>query len=132
MSTGDDPLPARRRRGRPTLPEDQQRLHAVTCRLTTAERDRVDAARGGVSRGEFIRLAALARPPRTVPELNRIAWQELARVGANLNQLARRANSEGDFDDMAAVAEQVAELRVALIGARLSPASDEEGDADEN
>lgn len=125
MSTGDDPLPIRRRRGRPTLPEDQQRLHAVTCRLTTAERDHVDAARGGTTRGEFIRLAALARPPRVVPELNRVAWGELSRLAGNLNQLARRANSEADFDDMSAVANQVAELRRALIGAKLPPVRDD-------
>jgi len=52
----------------------------------------VDASRGQVTRGEFIRRAALSAPPRIVPAVNRAAWVELARLSANLNQLVRHLN----------------------------------------
>lgn len=81
-----------RKRGRKPLPEAEQRRHPVTCRLTDAERDHVDASRGKVTRGEFIRRAALKAAPRVVPEVNREAWVELARLSANLNQLLRHLN----------------------------------------
>ena len=47
------------------------------------------------------RLHALARrlPPPPVPEINRAIYSELARMGVNLNQLARAAN-EGRLDGL--------------------------------
>ena len=36
-----------------------------------------------------MRLAALGKPPRIVPELNKSAWAELSRTAGNLNQIAR-------------------------------------------
>lgn len=82
-----------RKRGRKPIPESEQRRHGVTCRLTDAERDFVDSARGSVTRGEYIRRAALDAPPRVVPEVNREAWAELARMSANLNQFMRHLNA---------------------------------------
>lgn len=81
-----------RRRGRKRISAADQRRHAVTCRLTDAERDHVDASRGAVTCGEYLRRAALDAPPRVVPELNREAWVELARLSSNLNQLVRHLN----------------------------------------
>ena len=111
----------RRARGRPAVAPERQRKHAVTCRLTDAERDHVDAARGGVTRGEYIRRAALAAPPRVVPEINREAWLDLARASANLNQLMANLNRNGAGASEAArvvtdVRDQVARLRLQLVG----------------
>lgn len=109
----------RRERGRPPVPPELQRKHGVTCRLTDAELDRVDAARGGVSRGEYIRLAALDAPPRVVPEVNRAAWLELSKASANLNQIARVANAKGMLtgrDMIFEIRDQVEILRQMLLG----------------
>jgi len=114
-----NPLPVRRGPGRKALPSDQQRRHAVTCRLTDAERDQVDAARGKVTRGEYLRLAALAEPPRVVPEINREAWAELARASGNLNQIARVANEQGHIrgrDALYEMRDKVEAVRRLLLG----------------
>lgn len=49
----------------------------------------------------LVRIAALARrlPPPPVPAINRAIYSELARMGVNLNQLARAAN-EGRLDGL--------------------------------
>lgn len=113
------------RRGPRPLPPAERREHCVSVRLNADELARLDAARGAPrpgahQRGEWLRMAALDRLPRTVPAVNAHAWTELARVAANLNQ-AQRAVNEGRaegypvalFDDLAA---RVAELRRLLIG----------------
>lgn len=110
----------KRGRGRKPVPDEDKRKHAVTCRLTDAELVRVDRLRGNMTAGEWIRTAALGRPPRIVPELNRSAWLELSRAASNLNQLAR----QGHFTDVD-VTEQLKAFRAALIGAALEV--DDEG-----
>jgi hypothetical protein len=88
---GKDVSP-RRRHGPVPKPESQQRRHAVSCRLTDAEIARLDELRGEVSRGEWLRLAAMAKPPRIVPTVNKVAWADLSRVAGNLNQMNRALN----------------------------------------
>lgn len=110
----------KRGRGRKPVPDEDKRKHAVTCRLTDAELVHVDRLRGNMTTGEWIRTAALGRPPRIVPELNRSAWLELSRAASNLNQLAR----QGHFTDVD-VTEQLKAFRAALIGAALEV--DDEG-----
>lgn len=110
----------KRGRGRKPVPDEDKRKHAVTCRLTDAELVHVDLLRGNMTAGEWIRTAALGRPPRIVPELNRSAWLELSRAASNLNQLAR----QGHFTDVD-VTEQLKAFRAALIGAALEV--DDEG-----
>jgi len=76
-------------RRRKTKVRDQ----VVPVRFTSEERDllRRFAEARGLSLSDFIRTAALGRKlplPPPAPE-DRIAYQELARVGNNLNQLLR-------------------------------------------
>lgn len=117
-------LPKRRRRGPKPRPAEELRLHSVSCRLTDAEVALLDERRGKVSRGEWLRRAALSRPPRVVPTINKDAWAELSRVASNLNQLTK-ALHEGRWtpgDSQAAQSalrmlwEQLRAVRAQLIG----------------
>lgn len=84
-----DEIPRKRRRGPIPKLAHEKRQHSVSCRLTDDELALLDKLRGQVSRGEWLRLSAFAQPPRIVPEVNKIAWSDLARTAANLNQLTR-------------------------------------------
>lgn len=78
------------------LEDSPNRDQRITLRVTEAERaaiaDAAEAANRSMS--EHIRQTAAdantARP--RVPPINREAWEELARLAANLNQIAKRAN----------------------------------------
>lgn len=102
----------KRRHGPTPKPVAEQRRHSVSCRLTDAEIARLDELRGEVSRGEWLRLAAMARPPRIVPAVNKVAWADLSRVAGNLNQMNRAIN-EGRLtaSDAAGAGRMLMELR---------------------
>lgn len=114
----------KRRHGPKPKPLHEQRRHAVSCRLTDAESELLDARRGNVSRGEYLRLAALKAPPRVVPEINKVAWSDLSRAASNLNQLTRAINEKKWPLENAPSAEQTLtylraslnEVRAKLIG----------------
>ena len=114
--------------------QSERRQHRIGTRLTDAEVELVDARRGSVSRGEWLRRAALGRPPRVIPEINREVWSELARIGGNLNQIARKLNQAGyatEADARAARAE-IDRLRAALIGALDRDGYEEDADEGES
>ena len=104
------------KRGPAPKPESEKRRHQINCRVTDSELIRIDAGRpSGMSRGEWIRTKALKRNlPRVIPEVNREAWADLARVAGNLNQMARHLNQGNG--DLAAALDEVARLRKKLIG----------------
>lgn len=109
-------------RGPKPLPHELRRQHCVSCRFAKDELARLDEARGQISRGKWLRLAAfshgLASRP-IIPPINQEAWASLARVGGNLNQLTRRVNlgDHVDVDDILACLEA---LRSLLLGAHHS------------
>lgn len=109
----------KRRHGPKPKPASEQRRHPVSCRLTDAELARLDARRGQVSRGEWMRLAALGKPPRIVPEVNKVAWADLARAAGNLNQITRAIN-EGRLPvkDVPSVGKVVMDVRAQLDAVR--------------
>lgn len=109
----------KRRHGPAPKPAAEQRRHAVSCRLTDAELARLDELRGEVSRGEWLRLAAMAKPPRIVPTVNKVAWADLARAAGNLNQITRAIN-EGRMPvkDVASVGKAFMEVRGQLDAVR--------------
>jgi len=83
---------------------------------------REKAAQMGMTPAQWLREAALSRrlPPSPVPLVNRERYVELARLAANLNQIAHRAN-EGHAVIVAdaflrQLMEEVSRLRLALIG----------------
>jgi len=113
----------KRGRGRKPVPPHEKQQHQVNSRLTDAELAHVDAHRGGVSRGEWLRRAAFGHAPRTIPAINREAWTELSRAAANLNQLARLSHTFTDVN----VLDELKKFRAALIGARLEVDDESEG-----
>ena len=109
----------KRRHGPRPKPDHEQRRHSVSCRLTDAEMARLDARRGQVSRGEWLRVSALGKPPRIVPEVNKVAWADLARAAGNLNQITRAIN-EGrlPMKDVPSVGKAVMDVRAQLDAVR--------------
>lgn len=86
-----------------------------TEELTQIEQ-RAAAARMRVS--VYIRACALGSAPTQVPEINKEAFVELRKIGTNLNQIARRLNSEPASSELAeAAASEVITLRNALTHA---------------
>ena len=112
------PSSPKRRHGPTPKSSDEKRKHSISCRLTDAELATIDARRGRVRRGEWLRLAALSKPPRIVPELNRTAWVDLARSASNLNQLTHAINS-GSISQSGDLGPVIADLRRDLDALRL-------------
>ncbi len=73
------------------------RTRVVPIRFTPEERKEIgmSARAFHLSLSEYVRRAVLKRrlPPLPAPEINRSAYQELARVGNNLNQLTKAIHS---------------------------------------
>lgn len=94
------------------------RTRCVSVRLSELELTALDRARGGHARGRYLRdtwLDAPVAPP--IPSINQLAWQELARAAANLNQIAYHLHI-GDTPDLPHLRADLAAFRCALIGAQ--------------
>lgn len=85
----------RAKRGPKPKTVDAIRAHLIACRLTTPELAQLDAGRpAGVTRGARLRALALARQvPASIPTLNLKTVAQLAKLSANINQVAKRANA---------------------------------------
>ncbi len=127
MSAAASPSPpqARRKGGRPRLDPTSVRAATIGVRVSLLEllalQDK--AAQMGMTPAQWLRKAALDRrlPPAPVPAINREQYAELARLSANVNQLARHANHgeivRVDADLLLRLGTEVRQLRLALIGA---------------
>lgn len=112
------------RGGRPALAEDERRCIRIQPSFTFAEFAAVEekAEALGVEVSEWLRISALGETVKTVPAINRIAYAELSRLAANLNQLAAKANSNLglDADDVTKITGAahliVQKLRAELLG----------------
>jgi len=119
------PPPKRGRGGRPKNAPGTVRAVTIGVRVTPAELEAltVKAEQMGMTQAHWLREAALSRrlPSPPVPAINREHYAELARLSANLNQLARLANSGQPVAVADALlqrlAGEVGRLRLALIGA---------------
>ena len=113
----------RRRRGPEPLPSEDRRAHCVSVRINPTELALLDGKRGRLARGEWLRAAALHHLPPAPPDPIALdQWQQLARVGANLNQLAAAVNSArlsgAALPAVADIRAVLVDLRTALIEAR--------------
>jgi len=73
------------------------RDRVIPVRFTALEKNFVETVseKFNISLSEFIRRSALQRrmPAQSVAEINRKTYQELCRVGNNINQMIRHLNS---------------------------------------
>lgn len=85
---------------RPKIEDQRKRVVQVNIRLTTEENSKVSeyAAASGLSPANWIRLKAFTgkNPPVRMSPLDTSIYQELKRIGVNLNQAAHKLN-QGDF-----------------------------------
>lgn len=111
--------------GRPRLPDGARReAGALHIRLNQQERKLVEdkAAQAGVTPHEWARHAALNRNPperRIIPELNREAWLEMAKLMATLNGAIwsfQPGGEESLGDAIEGVRRELATVRKLLIG----------------
>lgn len=113
-------VPRKRRRGRKPLAKSDKREHCISVRVNASEQVQIEAKRGQVPAGEYLRLAGLnALPPAPPSSLNREAWVELSRAASNLNQIAKTLNSGEVSVETAHALDALREFRFALIGAKL-------------
>jgi hypothetical protein len=121
--------PLRRRGGRPKGDPAAVRRTSIGVRVSAAEYDalRAKAEQMGLTPAQWLREAALARrlPSPPVPPINRQAYAELARLAANLNQLAHAAHTgrpvSVDSALLRSLRDEVQRLRLALLGLTEDP-----------
>ena len=85
--------------------------------LSDEEMKLIDEKRGSMSRPNFIRQAAIGTIPKQIPAINIEARMELAKIGGNLNQIARAANSGLDIE-ISEIQKEISKLRLSLIGVK--------------
>ncbi len=97
---------------RPKINEQDKRVVQVNIRLTTEENNKVNgyATASGLSPARWIRQKAFTgkNPPVRMSPLDTSIYQELKRIGVNLNQATHKLN-QGDFPN------DFRELQVQLI-----------------
>ena len=78
------------------------RSAVVPIRFSVEERKALfeRAKNFGVSLSEFVRRSALGRrmPPAPPPQINREIYDQLCRIGNNLNQVARKIHEGASID----------------------------------
>lgn len=121
------PAPATRRHGKRTLADARGKFVAVRCSAAEHATMHAAAAQSGLTVGPYLRalalgspgLRAVRRPPVEKAQLARLLG-ELGRVGSNVNQLARVANTNGETPkeaELAAITAELATMRAALMKA---------------
>jgi hypothetical protein len=84
------------RRGRPNSDPGKVKNNRITVRLSDEEVSSLQekAHRLNMSPSQFLRDSSLSRDlPLPVPEINRMTYRELGRIGANFNQYLKQVCS---------------------------------------
>lgn len=101
--------------GRPRIAPESVRNRTVGVCVNALEQDILHrhADSAGLSVSEWMRRIALSRYlPRTVmPEINRETYLQLARIGSNLNQLAKLAHAGNVVSTDALLTEAIQTVR---------------------
>ncbi len=84
-----------RKGGRPKLITEERRRNSIRPGFTDAEFFKLEnrADNAGLDLAEFVRRLALNKQFISVPEINRQALVQLSRIGSNLHQITKIANS---------------------------------------
>jgi hypothetical protein len=111
-----DVIDDKHRTGRPRKAEDEARcVRLASPRLTHAEALFIqeNAARAGLSVAEYSRrVLNRSKVTPAITDVDEAALAELARIGVNLNQMAKRINAGGIIPPL--LADALAEVRVAV------------------
>jgi hypothetical protein len=130
----------KRKRGPAALPPGDKRSRRVTVFVRLEELDKLADRAGGTELiPSFLRAAGLGKSaPRrlVVPVLNQQAWSDLARVSANLNQIAHRLHlaelEAGPGPELDEISQALTDFRRRLLGQNLfEPSPYDEGDVNE-
>jgi len=94
-----------RNRGRINLNPDERRDKSIQFRVNKPEFEYLKSLveKSGLERGHYIRREILKSVPivkRKMPEINQKTYMQLSALGNNLNQVAKKLNSNKDFDDV--------------------------------
>ena len=94
----------------------EKRTNCVSVRFSDDELELIDSVRGKRTRAYTIRVLALGKLPRPIPEINQLAWRDLGRALGNLSTISAsmRAGGCGDFGQIRGL---VNDLRMRLIAA---------------
>jgi hypothetical protein len=87
----------KKKAGRKNLPKEEYRIHQVIVRMSSSELDRLNQIRGKIPRARFIRETAF-RNVQVGGGLDRNTFAALARVGNNINQIAKSINTDGHLE----------------------------------
>ena len=120
----DQPAPKKNKGGRPKSDPASVKTSTIGVRVSPAEFEtlRAKAQQLNMTPAQWLREAALTRrlPSPPVPAVNIEKYAELARLAANLNQLAKQANTghsvSVDNKLLETVTAEVQQLRKALLG----------------
>ena len=127
MSGAAEAATAPRRHGKRKLDDARGKFIAVRCSAAEYAAISAAAAQAGHSIGAYLRTAALGtagpravrRPPVEKEALARLLG-EIGKLGSNVNQLARVANTTGDqpvLAELAAARSAIEDMRSALMKA---------------
>lgn len=110
----------------------------ISSWLNVAENSEVEVmrARFKMSRGEYVRGCIFGTLARTVPEINRVAWAQLAKLSGNVNQYQAAINrgTTAGYPPalLAEVIDLIEQLRRDLIGVnRQIKADDDDEDSED-
>lgn len=96
----------------------EKRKISVMVRFTKNEAEAIDKKRGKTARAVFIRQCvngAKISPP--IPSINIETRAELAKIGNNINQIARAIN-QGLVPDLSEIQELLKNLKLTLLGVK--------------
>ncbi|MGZ4881774.1 MAG: plasmid mobilization protein [Halobacteriota archaeon] len=108
-----------RKRRRGPEPLADPRRHCVNVRFNDEEVKLLDSKRKGLARAEWLRCASIDKLPVVIPEINQKAYAELAKVGSNLNQVAKQLNIDTTSKSWEEIVALLKSVRGALIGVKL-------------
>jgi Bacterial mobilisation protein (MobC) len=110
--------------GRPRLPPGKRRSKTLQIPITQEEHRQLLSLSRASNKpiAQLVRNAVLNKPVPIVPEINRHAFAQLARLGSNLNQLAHHLNLgtelpyTGPIPDLDELMDILLTYRQALVG----------------
>ena len=114
-----DEINEERKKRRGPTPVDDPRIHSVNVRLNDVELALLDGKRGSMAKAEWLRCAAIDKLPTLIPAINRETHADLAKVGVNLNQIARQLNIDPTGKSWEEIIALLKSVRNALLGVKL-------------